>query len=124
MPKLRVYIVEDEPLMAIALKRIIYTMGHNVCGMADCYETAVKDLRIVKADIVLTYIMIKGTKTGIDVAAFINRYLHIPFIFQSSVTCDDILKQAYDTCPNAFLQKPVSKAALLNALALLPALIL
>lgn len=123
MKKLYIYIVEDEPLMAAALKRTIYNIGHNVCGTADNYNQAVIDLNLLKADLVITDIMINGSKTGIDLAKYINNYLHLPFIFQSSVSSDDVLKQAYKTCPNAFLQKPVSKAALLNALAQLPALI-
>ncbi len=117
MQKLYIYVIEDDPLMAAALKQQICNTGHHVCGISDSYNQAVKDLEAVIPDVVITDIMLKGQKNGIQLARYINRYLQIPVIYHSSVKSDDILTQAAQTCPEAFLQKPVSKAALLNALA-------
>jgi len=122
MLTLQVYIVEDEPLMAHALKRILSTMGHQVCGVAESYNKAIIDLNKLTVDLVITDIMIKGNETGIDLAHYINRNIHIPFIFQSSVTSADMITQAINTSPNAFLQKPVSRAALMHAMSLIPTL--
>lgn len=118
--KLDINIVEDDTLTLAALKRIIYTMGHRVCGSADNYDQAVCDLSILTTDLILTDIMIRGSKTGIDLAGYINKHLHLPFIIQSSVTSDDILVDARNTYPTALLQKPVSISALHFALERLP----
>ena len=117
MQKLYIYIVEDNPLMAYALKSMILKMGHNICGSADCYDEAVRDLKAMRVDLVITDIMIKGKENGIDLAHYINHNLHIPFIFQSSVTCVDMIAMANKTHPNAFLLKPVSKTEMIKALA-------
>ncbi|QHS54737.1 response regulator [Mucilaginibacter sp. 14171R-50] len=117
MQKLYIYIVEDNPLIACALKKMLLNIGHNICGIAECYDEAVKDLGILNVDLVITDIMLKGEQNGIDLAHYINQHLHIPFIFQSSITSADIINMAFKTGPNAFLPKPVSKAALIKALA-------
>jgi two-component SAPR family response regulator len=117
MQKLYIYIVEDNPLIAYTLKSMILKMGHNICGLAECYDEAVKDLEVMHVDLVITDIMIKGPENGIDLAHYINRNLHIPFIFQSSVTCVDMISLANETRPNAFLPKPVSKTEMTRVLA-------
>ncbi|GGH23730.1 response regulator [Mucilaginibacter phyllosphaerae] len=117
MQKLYIYIVEDNPLIALALREIISNMGHTVCGTASNYTKAVTDLGTMSVDLVITDIMLQGKENGIDLAQYINHHLHIPFIFQSSVTSADILTQANQTCPNAFLPKPVNKLAMIEAIA-------
>ncbi|MBD1385519.1 response regulator [Mucilaginibacter rigui] len=117
MQKLYIYIVEDNPLIAYALKSMILKMGHNICGLAECYDEAVKDLKVMHVDLVITDIMLKGRESGIDLAHYINRNLHIPFVFQSSVTNMEMIDQANQTHPNAFLPKPVSKTEMIKVLA-------
>jgi two-component SAPR family response regulator len=121
MQKLYIYIVEDNPLMAFALKNMLLNIGHNICGIAESYDDAIKDLRVMNVDLVITDIMLKGKENGIDLAHYINLHLHIPFIFQSSVTSAEMLSQANQTRPNAFLPKPVSKSDMIKALAIIPA---
>jgi two-component SAPR family response regulator len=121
MQKLYIYIVEDNPLIAFALKKMLLNIGHNICGIAECYEEAIKDLRVMNVDLVITDITIKGKENGIDLANYINHHLHIPFIFQSSTTSADIINLANQTHPNAFLLKPVSKWEMIKALAMIAA---
>ncbi|RYU87373.1 response regulator [Mucilaginibacter terrigena] len=121
MQKLYIYIVEDNPLIAYALKKMLLNIGHNICGIAECYDEAVKDLRVMNVDLVITDIMLKGNQNGIDLAHYINHHLHIPFIFQSSITCRDMINMANKTRPNAFLPKPVNKSDMIKALAMLAA---
>jgi DNA-binding NarL/FixJ family response regulator len=119
MQKLCIYIVEDNPLMAHALKSMLINIGHDICGIAESYHKAVKDLEEINVDLVITDIMLEGEENGIDLARYINDNLQIPFIFQSSITSTEMIQEAYETNPNAFLPKPVSKTALLNALSTL-----
>ncbi|MDB5126404.1 response regulator [Mucilaginibacter sp.] len=121
MQKLYVYIVEDNPLIAFALKNMLLNIGHNICRIAECYDEAIKDLRVMNVDLVITDIMLKGKENGIDLANYINHHLHIPFIFQSSITSVDIINLANQTRPNAFLLKPVSKSDMIKALTMIAA---
>jgi two-component SAPR family response regulator len=116
VPKLRIYIVEDNMLMAASLRHILTGLGHCVCGQATTYKQAVNEMQKTGADLVITDIMLKGKKSGIDLGRFIKARLHIPFIYQSSVTENDIIMAAMDTLPGAYLFKPVTKLALEGAI--------
>jgi DNA-binding NarL/FixJ family response regulator len=107
MSHLDIYLVEDNPLLALGLKQMIKSMGHRVCGFASSYEQAITDLNSVKPDLVITDIMLDGNGTGIDLARYINKYLNIPFIYQSSVSVKQQVCEAHATQPEAYLVKPV-----------------
>lgn len=113
---LNIFVIEDSPIFAAVLKRMLVLMGHHVLATAASYQEAVAYLSTNKPDLVLTDIMLDGPETGIDVAIYINKHVKAPVIFQSSITDTDMIKQALDCHPLAFLSKPVSKETLLLAL--------
>jgi len=117
MSNLNIYVVEDEPLISASLKHIIMGAGHKIVGIAASYKQAVHDLQRNHVHLVITDIMLEGTETGIDLANYINEHLKIPFIYQSSVSDDNVIKDALKTGPLAYLVKPVNKMVLLNAIA-------
>ncbi|OCX53650.1 hypothetical protein BEL04_04975 [Mucilaginibacter sp. PPCGB 2223] len=99
------------------MKHIILGAGHKIIGIAASYVQAVHDLQANKVHLVVTDIMLEGTETGIDLAKYINEHLHIPFIYQSSVSDPEVINEALKTGPLAYLVKPVNKMVLLNAIA-------
>jgi len=109
MSSLDIYLVEDNPLLALGLKQIIKSLGHRVCGFSASYEQAVFDLQSVKPDLIITDIMLEGQGTGVDLGQYINKYLKIPFIYQSSVSINHVICEAYATGPEAYLVKPVRR---------------
>jgi len=116
MQPLYIYIVEDDLLMASALKRLLTGMGHCVCGIADSYIKAVYEIQRIEVDLVITDIMLTGEKTGIDLGRYIKANLNIPFIYLSSISSNDMIRAALDNLPDSFLFKPVNKASLSAAL--------
>lgn len=112
MCALNIYLVEDNPFIALSLKRMIISMGHHICGSATSYEKAVADLETIKPDLIITDIMLESSRTGIDLGRYINRHLHIPFIYQSSIADADMIAKAKATHPEAYLVKPVDKTEL------------
>ena len=118
MTKLNIYIVEDEPILAMLLKHTLQSMGHRVCGVAESYDDAIKDLHESEADLVITDIMLKGSETGIDIARYIKANLNIPFIFLSSISDPKMIADAMSTTPVSYLKKPVSKDVLETAISL------
>jgi len=109
MSSLDIYLVEDNPLLALGLKQIIKSLGHHVCGFASSYEQAIFDLKTLKPDLVITDIMLEGLGTGVDLGHYLNKYLNIPFIYQSSVSISHVICEAYATQPEAYLVKPVGR---------------
>lgn len=117
MPKLNIFIVEDEPCIARVLKQTVQYIGHHVCGMATSFDGAVKGLQHAGADLIITDIMLEGEKTGVDLAKYINKYLKIPIVFQSSVIDQLVIDEALKTDPLVFMPKPLSSRILIDAIA-------
>jgi response regulator of citrate/malate metabolism len=116
MLKLNILIVEDSPIIAAALKQLVTKLGHAVAGISESYDEAVLTLTIADIDMVITDIMLKGEKSGIDLGAYIKTHLQIPVIYQSSITDCSIIYNAMQTHPVAYLVKPVNKLDLSTAL--------
>lgn len=113
---LKIYIVEDSPIIAAALKKLVTTMGHLVAGMSSSYEEAVSELMRVNIDMLITDIMLGGQKNGIDLGVYVKEHLNVPVIYQSSITDSCLMLQALSTEPLAYLTKPVTRLELTNAL--------
>lgn len=116
MLRLNIYIVEDNELMAAVLKQLLISLGHNVCGCAATYQHAVNELPKVNPDLVITDIILIGKETGIDLGRYIKAHLNIPFIYLSSITASDVIKEALNSLPDTYLFKPVTKPALAEAI--------
>jgi DNA-binding NarL/FixJ family response regulator len=116
MLKLNIYIVEDSPIIAAALKQLVVKLGHTVVGVSESYEDAVIQLSNNNIDMVITDIMLSGKKSGIDLGAYIKEHLNIPVIYQSSITDTVIVCDAMRTEPLAYFVKPVGRLELSTAL--------
>ncbi|MCC8424647.1 response regulator [Mucilaginibacter sp. UR6-11] len=116
MAKLNIYIVEDSPIIAAALKQLIIKLGHTVAGVSESYEDAVEHLSKAAIDMVITDIMLSGKKNGIDLGAYVKEHLNVPVIYQSSITDTGIVYDAMRTGPLAYLVKPVGRQELSTAL--------
>lgn len=114
--KLKIYIVEDSPIIAASLIQMVTTMGHDVAGLASSYDEAVAKLNKIDVDMVITDIMLNGQKTGVELGAYIKQYLNIPFIYQSSIADECLKQQALLTEPLAYVNKPMGRVDLANAL--------
>lgn len=117
MLKLNIFIVEDEPLIARVLKQTVQYIGHHVCGTATSFDGAVRGLKHAGADLIITDIMLEGEKTGVDLANYINKYLKIPFVFQSSVIDQLVIDEALKTDPLVFMPKPLCSQVLIDVIA-------
>ena len=102
----RVMIVEDEAVVAMHLRQELTKLGHVVAGIATAGEQALKMIEELFPDVILMDIHIQGEMDGIETAARIPRYLHIPVIFLTAYSEDTTLKRASDTRPYGYLIKP------------------
>jgi CheY-like chemotaxis protein len=102
----RVMIVEDEAVVALHLRQELSKLGYTVAGTATSGEQALKMIEEVFPDVVLMDIHIQGQVDGIETAARIPRYLHIPVIFLTAYSEDVTLRRAGETHPYGYLIKP------------------
>jgi DNA-binding LytR/AlgR family response regulator len=106
MTRIDVLLVEDEIIIAEDIKIRLENMGFTVTQSVDNVESAIQWLDSNFTDLVIIDIALKGSRTGIELADVINKQFHLPFIYLTSLTDEDIVKKAIETSPAAYLLKP------------------
>ena len=106
MSKIRVLIVEDEPVVAATLRRMLIKLDYDVVGSATTYELALYDLERLMPDVVLLDICLEGAKSGVDVAEHMHNNHRIPFIYLTALADQDTLAKAKRTEPAGYILKP------------------
>ncbi len=112
MPEINILIAEDEPIIALDLKRTLQKLGYQVVALADTGDGAVCAAEAHKPDLILMDVMLKGEMTGIDAASSIKKTLEIPLIFLTAHADRETLQQAKLTEPYGYLIKPVTEGDL------------
>jgi CheY-like chemotaxis protein len=77
----KILIVEDEPIIALDLKRRLIRMGFQVAGIADCAEIALLLVSHHQSDLVLMDIQLQTEIDGIQAANQIQAEFNVPVIF-------------------------------------------
>ncbi|WP_394747581.1 sigma-54-dependent transcriptional regulator [Spongiimicrobium salis] len=102
----KIFIVEDEFVIAQDLRRILTDLGYAVMGMAKSADEALEKIAKEDADLVLLDINIIGDKNGIDLAKIIKKRFGIPYIFVTSYSDTGTLKEMNATNPSGYILKP------------------
>jgi len=108
----RIFIVEDERIIAIDLQRRLSRLGYSVCGSAASSEEALVGIRAQQPDLVLMDIVIEGPIDGIDVAVQIRKELNVPVLFLTAYTDAKTLERAKEACPLGYILKPFKEREL------------
>ena len=101
-----VLIVEDEPILAMAMEVKLKKLGFGISAIATTPENAILHANNHHPDLALIDINLNASKSGIDVASHIWKNFNIPVIFLTSYYNDKILNQAMQAEPYAYLIKP------------------
>ena len=75
----KIFIVEDEPLIADTIALALIKEKYDVVGIADNAKEALFDIEEFSPDIILIDININGSINGIELAHRINKKFGIPF---------------------------------------------
>jgi DNA-binding LytR/AlgR family response regulator len=107
MANTKVFILEDENIVAKDIEQSLVKLGYEVVGMASSGEK-VKELLKEGAipDIFLMDIMIKGDMTGIEVAEYVKENFSLPVIFLTAYADENTLNKAKITEPYGYILKP------------------
>ncbi|HOF85673.1 MAG TPA: EAL domain-containing protein [Treponemataceae bacterium] len=112
----RVYIVEDERVVAIDLKRRLERLGYSVCGSASNGQDALSEIARLRPDIILMDVLLRGDLDGIEVALTVKKELDIPVIFLSAYTDHTTIERAKEATPVGFILKPFKERELATML--------
>jgi len=105
----RVWIVEDEAIVALDLKFRLEAMGYEVAGISSYGEDAVEKIREHRPDLVMMDIVLKGEMDGITAADIIRSEYDVPIIYLTAYSDDDTVSRAKSTEPFGYIIKPLEE---------------
>ncbi|SLM28339.1 putative Histidine kinase [Desulfamplus magnetovallimortis] len=111
-----IMIVEDEVLIADAIRESLESMGYSIVSSVTSGEEAVVDAEDKKPDIVLMDIRLSGEMDGIDAADHIYSSYGIPVIFLTAYAEDALLQRASSVGSFGYLLKPFEEYELKAAI--------
>ncbi len=106
MSRLKILIVEDDPMIAESVQDILGILKHEIIGVADDAEKAIAICNETLPDLALLDIQIGGDIDGVDLADLINQNFQIPFIFTTAFADNDTIARAKSKGPFGYLVKP------------------
>ncbi|MEZ4383877.1 MAG: response regulator [Nannocystaceae bacterium] len=102
----RIYIVEDEALIAMELEDRLRELGYVVCGHAARGEVALREIPAARPDLILLDVNLGRGVSGLDVAEALRERLSTPIIFLTAYSDADLVARAAKTESFAYLVKP------------------
>ena len=105
---IRILIVEDEMLTALALEMELKHAGYVVCNNVVSGEEAVASAARDHPDVILMDIRLVGELDGIEAAQRIQAAAPIPIIFMTAYKDETLTERVQQLKPLGYLSKPVS----------------
>ena len=116
MSKLRVLIVEDEPVIAENISMYLDNADFEVSGIAYDSAEANEQLQHNTPDAAILDINLESDEDGIDIANRINQRYQLPFLFLTSYSDKETLQRAKAVNPSGYIVKPFNEKTLLASL--------
>ncbi len=112
MSKGRIYIVEDEAIIAMDLRDRLQAQDWEVVGLAFAAEQALPEIAALQPDLVLMDIILAGGMDGIEAAGLIAARHGIPTIYITANADPATLQRAKLTEPLNYVIKPIDEREL------------
>lgn len=116
MTKLKVLIVEDEPVIAENVSIYLDNYDFEVSGIAYDSDEAFEQLKTNTPDAIILDINLESDKDGIEIAQHINQHYQLPFLFLTSYSDKSTLERAKHVKPGGYIVKPFNEKTLLASL--------
>jgi CheY-like chemotaxis protein len=106
MPDKKIFVVEDEPIVAMMLEDTLAQLGYTVTGTATSGADALKKIGEIQPDLILMDIRIEGDMDGIETAEKVTSLYHLPVVYLTAHSDEKTLERAMATQPHGYLLKP------------------
>jgi len=106
MKKKRIFVVEDERIVADDIKMSLERLGYAVPAVSVSGEDAINRAEKTHSDLVLMDIVLQGKMDGIEAAAIIKSRFNIPVVYLTAYADDKTVKRAKITEPFGYILKP------------------
>jgi len=108
-----ILIVEDDLIVAEDLSYLLKDAGFNNLFVVNNVADAIEVLQKNSINFALLDVKLNEKETGVEIAQFINRNIHIPHLYITSYTDQATIDQLKRTHPAGYITKPFLKDALL-----------
>jgi len=102
----RILIVEDELIVAEHLREQLESLGYEVIGTCSEAEEAVGQTGLLRPDIVLMDIFLRGPVDGITAAERIRREWGLPVVYATAFADEETFSRAKVAEPFGYISKP------------------
>ena len=106
MNKIKILIVEDEPLVSMELKTEVKKLNCEVTGIVFRQKKVLDSIEQNEPDIILMDIVLGKNQDGINIAKEIQKTKNIPILYITAFSDDRIMKRAFETNPIGYIVKP------------------
>lgn len=108
MPIAKIFIIEDEAITALDIKKTLEKLNYEIVGIKDRGEDAIKQIDKLKPDIILMDISLKGELDGIETARILNIHKKIPIVYLTAHSDEETIERSKTTNPYGYLLKPLN----------------
>lgn len=116
MPNPRIMVVEDEGIIAQDIKHCLENLGYDVPEVVFTGSEAIKKAELVRPDLILMDIVLKGEIDGIETASEIRKRYNIPIVYLTAYEDDKTLSRAKLTQPLGYILKPFEERYLKSSI--------
>lgn len=102
----RIYLVEDDAIVAMGLRDTLEELGYAVCGHAQHASEALVEIPALLPDLVLMDVNLGPGLSGIDVAERIAEQVDVPVVFVTAYSDAELTDRAPRTGSYAYIVKP------------------
>lgn len=103
----RIYLVEDDPMVSLSIEYMLKKKGHEVVGITDNGTTAIQEIPKSGAELIFMDVSIEGEFDGIETARRLNQLVDIPIVFITSYFDERTINRAKAIAPSGYLLKPI-----------------
>jgi PAS domain S-box-containing protein len=102
----RIFVVEDEAVVALELQDHLRALGYEVCGHTARGESALRQIPEVRPDLVLMDINLGEGMSGLDVVERLHAVIDVPVIFLTAYSDAALTERAGRSESFAYIVKP------------------
>lgn len=113
--KIKVWIIEDEAIIAQNLQFILEDLGYEVLGQSYDYESGLKAIEEEDFELLLLDINLSErdrNRNGLALAKILQQHKKVPFIFLTAYNDKNTIQQAALLKPSGYIIKPANAATL------------
>jgi PAS domain S-box-containing protein len=101
-----IFVVEDEGIVALDIKRHLENYGYDVPGLFASGEEVVAAVKQQIPDLILMDISLQGSMDGLEAASIIRESYHVPVILLTAYADERTIERAKISAPFGYIIKP------------------